>query len=426
MFMHVAIISQLFPPDIGGGATRAQNVALGLLEAGCSVTIISAFPHYPYGNIPKKYRWKPLILEYKNGMKLIRTFVPALPSKGKMNRFILFAFFLVSSLFSFPLIGKIDVIWAANPNVLAVFPALIFKFLKKVPVAQNVDDLWPEDFSNFNLVKEGSSLYKISRLLARISYLSSDIITPISPGYVESISKNHGIPKNKIFVVKSGVDTKLFKGIKENRQSFISKKEFVVFYIGAFSIAYDFDQIFQAAKELKNQGIRFIIQGGGELIENMKKKVEDMRLDNVKILEKLVNRKEVAKLLCKSDALILPLRDIGKPYLGISSKLYEYQCAQKPILCCADGQPANYIKETRSGIVIKPGDYKSLVQAILILKKNPNLSKQLGLSGKNFVEKNLSIEKIGLIMKEKFEKLLIKENNKANLFKEEPDIGFQK
>jgi glycosyltransferase involved in cell wall biosynthesis len=123
--------------------------------------------------------------------------------------------------------------------------------------------------------------------------------------------------------------------------------------------------------------------------------VKELKLENVKIIDKILSRDEVAKLLSEADVLILPLRDFGRPYLGISSKLYEYQAIGKPIICCADGQPAEYVKETRSGVVVKPGDYEALAKAVLYLKSNPDLAKELGASGRRYIEDNLSIEKVG-------------------------------
>ena len=61
--MNVLVIAQYFPPDMGGGATRAYNMAKGLSLAGCDVTVVTSFPHYPTGNIPAKYRRK--IVDYR-------------------------------------------------------------------------------------------------------------------------------------------------------------------------------------------------------------------------------------------------------------------------------------------------------------------------------------------------------------------------
>lgn len=74
--MRVLIIAQYFPPDMGGGATRAYNAAKGLSKAGCAVTVVSAFPHYPTGDIPEEYRRKPLSIEYESELKVIRISFP--------------------------------------------------------------------------------------------------------------------------------------------------------------------------------------------------------------------------------------------------------------------------------------------------------------------------------------------------------------
>lgn len=45
------MIAQHFPPDRGGGATRAYNMTKGMVLSGCDLTEIAAFPHHPTGNI---------------------------------------------------------------------------------------------------------------------------------------------------------------------------------------------------------------------------------------------------------------------------------------------------------------------------------------------------------------------------------------
>ena len=198
------------------------------------------------------------------------------------------------------------------------------------------------------------------------------------------------------------MDTTKFKStpIDDGRKVKRDEKIFRVVYAGSFSPGYDFDQVFRAAKLLeKHPDIQIILQGKGELLPYMEKTKNKLKVRNVKILAKALKREEVAKLLSKADSLLLPLRDFGKPYLGISSKLYEYQAVGKPIICCAEGQPADYVKYTQSGIIVKPGDYTQLAKAILLLKENPNLARKLGKNGMVFVMKNLTIGAIGAKMK---------------------------
>ena len=395
--MRVLILAQYFPPDMGGGATRAYNAAKGLLDAGCEVTVVAAFPHYPTGNVPEKYRWKPLSVEYESGLRVIRTLVAPLASEGFLKRVLLFVCFMISSLFALPFVGRVDLVWAANPNIVAVFPSLIYGILKPCRVVQNVDDLWPESLYDLGMAK-GSLPAKLSEFIARVAYGVASAITPISPAYVQVLVNKYEVDPRKVQVVPAGVDLSRFPSV--GKDVIRDDKKFRVLYIGAFSPAYDFDQVFRAAKLLATYpDVEFVIRGGGELAETLKSKVNEMGLKNVLLVDKIVSREEVGKILCEADALLLPLSGLGSIEMGISSKLYEYQAAGKPILCSSSGMPGRYVSETGSGIVIRPGDHEALVRAILLLRSSSEIAQALGASGKKYVENNLSIERIGLRMR---------------------------
>jgi len=232
--MKVLILAEYFPPDMGGGATRAYNVAKGLVLNGCEVTVVAAFPHYPKGHIPEKYRWKPLSVEHMDGFKVFRTFVPPLASEGIFKRVLLFLSFAVSSLFALPFVGRVNVVWAANPNIISVFPSLVYSFWKRCILVQNVDDLWPESLYDLGMSRR-SMFGRLGEFLARIAYKVSSAITPISPGYVKVICGKYGVNHEKVHVIRAGVDLSKFD---LNYKFDSDKKVFTVLYTGAFSLAY--------------------------------------------------------------------------------------------------------------------------------------------------------------------------------------------
>ena len=400
--LNVLIIGEYFPPDIGGAATRASNVAKGLSRNGCNVTVVTAFPHYPTGKVPKEYKYKPLAVEYVGETRVIRTFILPLESKGLIKRILIFWSFIVSSLFALPFVGKIDVVWAANPDVFVLVPAIAYGTIKNTPIVSNVDDLIIEDLYDLDLVKRGSAISKLAEFSARVLFAKVKAATPLSPGYIATIAR-YGVDKRLIQVVRSGVDLEVFK--PQPRLKIGDK--FVILYSGGFSIAYDFEQIFNAAKIIEelDSDIEFVIQGKGELLNSMRLKVDKLRLKNVLIIDNVLSRAAVAEFLSQADVLILPLADFKTPYRGLSSKLYEYQAVGKPIICCCNGIPGTYVKETKSGLVVSPGDYEALTQAILSLKANPNLAEGMGYNGLQFVKKEISILSIGLILKRVFEKV---------------------
>jgi glycosyltransferase involved in cell wall biosynthesis len=245
--------------------------------------------------------------------------------------------------------------------------------------------------------------YKIVKLLSKLIYRKPDALTPISPGYVE-ILQSYGVDRKKIFVIMGGVDLEIFRNKNYIKRT---NSKFRVIYSGSFSIAYDFDQVIKAAKILENEGsFEFILQGKGELESSMRSLIKDLNVLNVKIYSEVLSRNNLSRFLNTANALILPLRDFGVPYLGISTKLFEYQAVGKPIICCAYGQPAMYITETKSGLNVPPGNIEKLVEAIVELSKNNKMSENFGKAGILFVENNLSLNKIGSNIKQVFLNIL--------------------
>jgi len=404
--LKVLVVAQYFPPDLGGAATRAFNVAKGLALNACNVTVISAFPHYPHGKIPREYRYKPFKMEWFGKVRVIRTFVLPLESKGLFKRLLLFGSFMLSSLSALPMVGKIDVVWAANPDVFVLLPSVVYGVLKKKPIVSNVDDLIIEDLYDLSLVRRGSAVSQVAEFFARVLFAKVKAATPISPGYIETL-RRYGVSEKRIYVVRGGVDLDVFKpSFKQDAGG-----KFVVLYSGGFSIAYDFEQIFKAAKIIEelDGNVEFVIQGKGELLDSMRSKVNELNVKNVRIVDKLLSREAVAELLGQADVLVLPLVDFKIPYRGMSSKLYEYQAVGKPIICCSRGVPKDYVEETNSGLVVYPGDYEALAKAVIELKANSRVAGVMGENGRKYVEHEASIEAVGLKMKETFKQLIPKD-----------------
>jgi glycosyltransferase involved in cell wall biosynthesis len=398
--LNVLVVGQYFPPDLGGGPTRAYNVAKGLLLNGCKVTVVTAFPHYPYGQIPKEYRWKLIKLEQLEGIRVIRTFMPPIMSRGFFSRLLLMGVFAVSSLFALPWVGGIDVVLADS-----WVPGIVYGKVKRKHVALNVNDLTIEDMDSLGLLDKDSFVAKLAERVYRFCYVKGDAVTPISPGYVETISRKYCVDRSRIHVVGGGVDLSIFEASPSCRHS---GQKFRVLYAGVLGVGYDFDQVFRAAKivEERSGDVEFVLHGGGECLGYVKDRIKEQNVTNVRLSDRILKgRKEVVELLNAADALILPMKDFGRPYLGVAMKIYEYQAVGKPVICCAEGQPATYIRETGSGIVVKPGDHEALARAVIYLRKNPEIAHHMAENGRKYVENNLSIEAIGSVMKQILETL---------------------
>ena len=388
---HVLIISELFPPDLGGGATRALNLAKGLTRLGIKVTVVAGVPHYPLGRIPPGYQWKPFILDRSGPFEVFRTFMFPLASEGLWKRLILFATFMTSAIFPIFKVRKPDLVFASNPNTLSLFPSLVYGKLHSCPVILNVDDLWPESLYDLHMLSS-PLMAGVSERVAKMAYRMANVICPISPAYVDIITGKYDVPSGKVRVVPGGVDLTLFPRASPRTRV---KDTYEVVYIGALSPAYDFHQVIQTAKLLESEpGLTVRIQGSGEMAKSIAAEIRSKNATNIRFVEGVVPREEAARVMMKADALVLPLGKYENIQRGMSSKIYEYQAAGKPIVCCSDGMPGRYVRETNSGIVVTPGDASKLADALRELKSNRALGDELGRNGRRHVEESLSVEAI--------------------------------
>ncbi len=388
--LRILVLAQYFPPDMNGSSTRASNVIDGLLREGCSVTVIAAFPHYPYGQVPSQCRHKAIVTERISMAKVFRVWIPALPHNSPINRVILNFCFVVSSLFALPFVGKIDVVWGANPNLFSFFPSLVYGFIKHVPIVRNVDDLWPEVFYDLGYVKSKVAK-KALDFLAWLSYVVPAAITPISNGYKRMMVAKYGVSPSKVHVLEVGVASVRPMGTQKG-----SKNQFVVMYSGTLGLGYDFDVVLGGASLLsENKDVVFIIRGPGEMAPSLKNAIAKRGLRNVILNADVLPKDRLTSLMESADVFMLPMPSMHSIDLGLPTKLFEYQAYGKPVICVSSGESARYVEETESGLVVKLGDAYGFAEAVVRLYKDRTLAARLGQNGWQHVSTDLTVEKIG-------------------------------
>ncbi len=431
---YVVMIAQYFPPDYLGHSTRAYNAARSLVEQGCRVTVIAAFPHYPHGRIPKEYGRRIFSVEDHDGIRVLRTWVPSISHYTYINRLIVHGSFIVSSLMGLFRTGKMDVIVAMNPNLFAFFPALMFKLIYRRKIIRNADDLWPEVWYDLGIIKS-RILRKILDWITKISYDVPVAITPVSSSYVPTLTDKYHVPLHKIFVIEHGVDTAKFyrtttekkgkddeehtklvqsgepedcetaiKSVYANRREF-SRTNTVIVYSGALGIGYDFEPVIRAAKILEKQPVKFIIRGSGTLAhdeERINQMIGQMGANNIELRTKWLSPKELLDFLNQADIFVLPMSFVVGFDKGLPTKLLEYQALGKPIICISNGEASHFVLRTRSGLVSKSKDAHEIADLIMKLAVDKDLANELGMNGYNFIQENLTLKKIG----ERFMKII--------------------
>ena len=144
-----------------------------------------------------------------------------------------------------------------------------------------------------------------------------------------------------------------------------NKATFDIVFSGNIGSAQDFPSILDAMGLLKGiDGLQLIIIGNGSMFKWIESEILKRNLTKSVTLLGKKPLEDMPKLLHQASALLLTLED--KPIFSttIPAKLQVYLLAKKPILAMINGEAADIVNESNSGIVCKSGDAQCLANAI--------------------------------------------------------------
>ena len=151
--LKVLFLTAYYPPEVGAAQTRTHEMALRLSNTGYDVSVLTTFPSYPSGVVPKEWRGKFFWKGSDEGIRICRVWSYTAPGGKFLVRLLnnlTFAFFAT-------LIG----LWLSRPDVIVVeshplfngVAAIFLSALKRVPFVLNVSDLWPESAVQIGALK---------------------------------------------------------------------------------------------------------------------------------------------------------------------------------------------------------------------------------------------------------------------------------
>jgi glycosyltransferase involved in cell wall biosynthesis len=386
------IVTQYYPPEIGGGSQRSVGFAEGLHDLGMEIIVITPFPSYLMSKDKLKTNYKLFEKIEENGYTIYRTFVYASDRGNYIKRILYYGSFMLSSLFVMLFkVGKINYILTIAPPLFTGITGVFAKKFKKSKFFFDIGDLWPESATALGYLKN-DSVIRLAQKLEHWIYRHADMVNVVTKLTNERLSKSHSYIK-KILYVPNFVNTDLIK--HEPRDPLLIEKyklqdKLVFGYAGNIGSAQGLKIITDAAKLTKEyKEITYFIIGDGVEKDLIEKEIKINDLTNV-ILIPPVSRTDVIKYIMLFDVMIIPLvhRDIFK--ITIPSKLYESMAAEIPILLCVDGEARKIMEEAKCGIFVEPENDKMLSEKVMYFRDNRSIIKDLGKNGREEVFNSFS------------------------------------
>lgn len=292
---------------------------------------------------------------------------------------------------------KYDVAFVDSTPPIQGLKMPLIKWLKRKPTIYNVQDIFPDSLVGTGLTHEGSLIWKIGRMVEKITYRYADKIIVISEDFKKNIMAK-GVPEDKIVVIYNWVDqNKVVDVPREENKLFdvygLERSKFYITYNGNIGLTQNMDMLLDVAKELQKvyEDIHFVLVGNGAYLDEVKRKVAGQQLENVHLLP-FQPYEDISHVFSLGDASLV----ISKPGVGansVPSKTWSIMSASRPVLANFDeNELKTIIENNHCGIFTKAGDKDAFKESILTLYNHRELCKEYGHNGRKFVLDNLTRE----------------------------------
>jgi glycosyltransferase involved in cell wall biosynthesis len=383
--MHVVLIHQAFVGPGEPGGTRHLELASRAVHAGHRFTVVASDVSYLTG------RMAPRPEEVIPGVTVLRAWTPKFLHRSFLFRVVAFLGFMVSSVRVALGAGKVDLVFGTSPPMPQVFSAWLVSVIRRVPFVLEIRDLWPEFAIGMGVLRN-RLLITVARAMEGFLYARASLIVVNSPAYHDYLV-GKGIGPDKIRLVPNGVDAAMFDPDRDGsalRREWGGADRFVALYAGALGQANDIPTLLAAAELLRNDTrIRIVLVGDGKERTNLEAEARRRDLSNV-LFAGALPKERMPEALAAADACIAILQDIPMFRTTYPNKVFDYMAAARPTVLAIDGVIRKVVEEAGGGIFVPPGDAERLAEAVRGLAADPDRSRKMGASARDFVVRNFN------------------------------------
>ena len=293
--------------------------------------------------------------------------IPAALSRNKLNYLLVPWLFAAMFFACLRAARKADVIYA-NWAICGLIGGLVGKILGRPVVTTLRGD---------DVTRSKRSL--IDRMILRCCLQLSDRIAVVSKAIQLLISDQYPQTASKVSMIENGVDDAFLKigadksmPEKENKNMPLN-----VVTIGSLIRRKGVDTIIRAIEALKQQrNINLDIVGEGQLRNELQQLVSNCGLNDRIVFRGALAPNEIADVLRQSDLFVLSSYSEGRPNVVL-----EAMAAGLPVVATDIDGVRELVSDNKTGLLFKPGDFKSLSEKILYLHEHPGERTELGRAG---------------------------------------------
>jgi len=395
---EILIITNNFPPEKSGNASRIHDLTKNLVRLGVDVKVICPHPTIPIGNFERKKIRK---AERKiDGIKVnnIWTWQPKNENPNFLSRMAYYLLFpLHSLLYVIQSRDEFEVIITTSPPLFVHVPGLFAKILLDKKWVLDIRDLWIDASSELGFVENDSLFKKMSEIFEKFCLKSTDLITITTKKMEDKLEDKYQLNENEKFLfLPNGVDLDTFFPRE------LEKKDQII-YAGLLGHAQDLKNPILAMKRLEDRfDIKLKIVGDGDIRGELERLVISKNLEDKVEFEGLVPREKIPEFLSSSKIGIAPIKGIESLDYAVPSKIFEYMACELPYITSGIGEVERLTRESEAGLVAE-NDPDSFAEKLRYLLEDEERLEDMRKKGRRFVEKNFDRKKIAIKLKDAIE-----------------------
>jgi glycosyltransferase involved in cell wall biosynthesis len=340
-----------------------EDLAVGLLDNGYRVIVITTYPNYPGGKFfPGYFHFYPK-MEKNKGIIIVR--LPHFPDHSKSSlvrlisymSFVIGAFFtgLIVSVLFFP--ARILVYQTPFFMALAAIPFRLFR----VPLIYICADLWPESLIATSTAKNSTIIKILFRYSRWINKFATTLIVSTN-GMKERYIKD-GILQRKVHFIPVWVD-----GIPQILEPPLKHRKYLnrIVYAGNLGLAQGLDVFIKAfkTKEIKDSGLELCFIGIGNDLSRLQMLAADET--NISFIGRL-NPQESFDYMRNARGVIAHLVATPQFEMTLPSKLASCLASGTPFLCGVNGETNTMLKPYSSVLLFNSEDCDGIVSHLRTL-----------------------------------------------------------
>jgi len=377
----ILYIHQYFKTPEEPGGTRSYWFSIELIKNGYDVIMITSRPKQ------KKLIEKQVI----DGIEVIYIKNFYSNNMGILRRMIAFFNFMIKSAWIALFQRDIHLVFATSTPLTVGIPALLMRWIRRVPYVFEVRDLWPEVPIQMGALKN-PLLRKLALMLEKTIYHNAIHIIALSPGMKDGVI-NKGIEASKVSIIPNM--SKIDKFWQRTKNKLIAEKfnidlkKMNVIHFGAMGKANGLEYILKSAERLKNMGINsinFIFMGKGAVKKNMIFIIKEKRLTNVQIID-AQPMGVVSEIVNLCDVSMVPFANIPILQTNSPNKLFDSLSAGIPVIVNSAGWTKDLLEKYSCGVYVDPDNPQELADTLIKWSRKREKVLEMGRNSRKLAEK---------------------------------------